>query len=507
MAVLCFVMAAIATSRVLRWGPGHPNDLSGLLFAALIFAASFLDKKPRGALRIAGIICTAALLVKLNTGVYLVLGLIAGLFPFTKPFPMRRAAYAVFAVAALAFPTLLMRAHLSDGWAISFDIVITLALASAFLLTTGAQVQPLVELRTWVAALTASVLFGFVVFGILIATGTSMGAIMYQSIFQHMGTDKSWYIAVREALTLHCAVVTLFGFGLMLWIRRDADQRSRSNGITYLKLVIWLLLFALIVLNTDKIPLATGQIICVDAPALLWLALLPPAENGEAGTRPFRYVLVFATLFMLLFAYPVGGDHADMPTITMIVAYVLCLHDGLVIIREKYRDALSRVGWAQATGPAFICFSCLILLGLAVYNYRHYRSWTALDLPGARRVHLEAQEVKVFQTLVRKINEDCNGFITMPGLTSLYFWTGQEPPTTINMSNWVTLLPAKYQYQIINAIDGNKRDCVIENDYWVEWWRRGQDLNKVPLVSYIRKDFRSYDQVGDYRILIRRNRP
>jgi hypothetical protein len=149
----------------------------------------------------------------------------------------------------------------------------------------------------------------------------------------------------------------------------------------------------------------------------------------------------------------------------------------------------------------------LILLGLAVYNYRHYRSWTALDLPGARRVHLEAQEVKVFQTLVRKINEDCNGFITMPGLTSLYFWTGQEPPTTINMSNWVTLLPAKYQYQIINAIDGNKRDCVIENDYWVEWWRRGQDLNKVPLVSYIRKDFRSYDQVGDYRILIRRNRP
>lgn len=506
MAALCFSIVSIATSRVLRWEPGHPNDLSGLLLTALVFAAVFLEQRPALALPIAGVICMAAMLVKVNTGAYLALGLLAGLLSFTKGLPMRKLVYGVFAIACLAFPTVLMKAHWSDPWAVSFDLVVTLSLISAFFIVSRTSVQTFITLRNWVVAAAAAILFGALVVGAFLAAGSTAGAILYGSVLQHIGTDKSWYIAVSEALNWHCLLVTLFGLGLMAWVSRDPAQRAVSNVVIYLKLGLWFLLFVLIALNTDKTGLFTGQIIAVDAPAFAWLALLPPYVQSAAGNRPFRYVVVFSSLFMLLFAYPVGGDHADMPTISMIVVYVLCLHDALAVIRAKYPDSFARRRWGLAIGPGFICFSCLLLLGLAGYNYRHYRSWAALDLPGARRVHLKPEEVQVFQTLVRKINQDCDGFITMPGLVSLYPWTGQSPPTTINMSNWITVLPAQYQYWIINAIRGKRGDCVIENDYWVQWWRRGQDLSKIPLVSYIRKDFRAYDQVGDYRILIRRDR-
>ncbi|MGC2662349.1 MAG: hypothetical protein WA324_30665, partial [Bryobacteraceae bacterium] len=506
MAVLSFVMVAIAASRVLRWEPGHPNDLCGLSLAALVFAASFLSERSTRALLFAGLICTAALLVKVNVGVYLSLGLLAGLLPFTKSVPLRRATYLIFAIAALCFPTVLMHAHLGDGWAVSLDVVITLALASAFLLATKIAVEPFAGLRSWVIAIGVSTLFGAVLLGMFIAIGSSLSAIVTGSVLQHLGTDKAWYIPVSAALSVHCAVITLFGFGLMLWVRRDPVLRARSNVVIGLKLAAWALLFALIVLNTDSIKLATGQIAFVDGPALLWLALLPSAEDPRITNRPFRYVVVFATLFMLLFPYPVGGDHADMPTISMIVIYVLCLDDGLTIIQERYRQRLLRNRWTWLAGPAFMSCLCLILIGLAGYNYRHYRSWVSLRLPGASRVHLKPEEARMYETLARKVNQDCQGFISMPGFDSLYFWTGQEPPTTINMSNWITVLAPSYQRQTIKAIENDKRDCVIENDYWVEWWRRGQDLNKILLAHYIRTNFKQYDQVGDYRILVRRDR-
>jgi hypothetical protein len=506
MAALCFAMVSVATSRVLRWEPGHPNDLSGLLLTALVFAASFLAQRPTLALSMIGVICMAAILVKLNVGVYLILGLIAGLLPFTKAFPLRRILYGIFAISALAFPTLLMRAHWSDSWAISFDVVVTLSLASAFLITSRIPVQPYVTLRAWIAAAAGGLLFGAAILGAFIAAGSTLHAIAYCSVLQHIGTDRAWYIAVTEALSWHCALVTLAGLGLMLWVSRDPIHRASSKVVISLKLILWFLLLALILLNTGQNSLATGQIAAVDAPALAWLALLTPSVNTSAGNRAFRYVLVFATLFMLLFPYPVGGDHADMPTISMIVVYVLCLHDALVMLQAKYRDVFARRRWTRAIGPAFISFSCLILLGLAGYNYHHYHSWKALDLPGATRVHLKPDEVDVMQTLVRKVNADCSGFIGMPGFVSLDFWTGQEPPTTINMSNWLTVLAPQYQYKIIHAIEGNKRACVIENDYWVEWWRRGQDLDKIPLAAYIRNNFRPYDQVEKYQILVRRDR-
>ena len=96
--------------------------------------------------------------------------------------------------------------------------------------------------------------------------------------------------------------------------------------------------------------------------------------------------------------------------------------------------------------PSIIVFSGVMLLAVTGYNYRHYHAWESLGLPGAHRIHLKSAQVADFQNLVHKINEDCSGFITMPGLDSLYFWTGQEPPTMINMSNWVTVLPLQYRY-------------------------------------------------------------
>ena len=81
------------------------------------------------------------------------------------------------------------------------------------------------------------------------------------------------------------------------------------------------------------------------------------------------------------------------------------------------------------------------------------------------------------------------------GRNSLYFWTGQRPPTGLNTTFWPFLLQAGEQERIVRAIEQRNRVCVIDEPYPVPLPREG-----APLVQYIADNFKPATSNGPFSV-------
>jgi hypothetical protein len=58
-----------------------------------------------------------------------------------------------------------------------------------------------------------------------------------------------------------------------------------------------------------------------------------------------------------------------------------------------------------------------------------YAKGTRLGMPGARRMRVREQDAEAIHELVAELQTRCTSFLVFPGFSSLYFWTGSQPPT------------------------------------------------------------------------------
>jgi hypothetical protein len=140
-------------------------------------------------------------------------------------------------------------------------------------------------------------------------------------------------------------------------------------------------------------------------------------------------------------------------------------------------------------------------------SYRNYQSMPALDLPGARLVHVDPGYKADLHWLVRSLKQQCDSFESLPGLPSLNFWTGIEPLTGLNIDAWTLSLPVDDQRRVIAAIAGHARACMVYNRPLSEFWNRGgEKLEAQPLAQYIFANFSPAGASGDYQLLLRNQR-
>ena len=135
-----------------------------------------------------------------------------------------------------------------------------------------------------------------------------------------------------------------------------------------------------------------------------------------------------------------------------------------------------------------------------------YRALAPLGLPGAARIRLTEQEVRVYRDIVASIERDCDTFISMPGFNSFYFWTRKDPPTGFNSGPWMTLFDDQTQQQIADRLAEHPSACVIYNPIVSEEWVQGRNIDRGPLVRYIRTSFRTVRTTGDFEFMIRNDR-
>ena len=132
-----------------------------------------------------------------------------------------------------------------------------------------------------------------------------------------------------------------------------------------------------------------------------------------------------------------------------------------------------------------------------------YEQGAAIGLPGSTRLRLPSGEADTLVSLVRDVRDNCNALVTVPGLNSLYLWSGLRPPTGFNVTSWMYLLGPDIQARIVEKIRAADRVCVVELPWMLQMWTQGRPIPDAPLARYVAHGFSLHSRHGDYELLVR----
>jgi hypothetical protein len=185
---------------------------------------------------------------------------------------------------------------------------------------------------------------------------------------------------------------------------------------------------------------------------------------------------------------------------------IVSLADASSVLAQRLNLSVRRI--AEPVALALLVWFYYPQFGAAHLDdlLHKYRALAPLGLPGAARIRLTEQEVRVYRDIVASIERDCDTFISMPGFNSFYFWTRKDPPTGFNAGPWMTLFDDQTQQQIADRLAEHESACVIYNQIVSEEWVQGRNIDRGPLVRYIRTSFRTVRTTGDFEFMIRNDR-
>ena len=117
---------------------------------------------------------------------------------------------------------------------------------------------------------------------------------------------------------------------------------------------------------------------------------------------------------------------------------------------------------------------------------------------------MPADEAAFYRRLTQVVQAHGRTFFAMPGMGSLYFWTGQEPPTLLNATTWMMLLTPAQQSRVVMDLQQTPELCVVRWNALAEFWTRGRDLSQNQIVRYLEDNFVAVESFNGCEILVRR---
>lgn len=489
--------------------PGHPQELCMLLLLGL--AASGMPSKLRTrqlALAAGGALAAALLLIKINIGIFAILAIALALLVQTPHLWFWRAMKWAAGAGALLLPFALMRAHLNDPAAQAYCFVITASIAGLLAAAAGlADVDPPSWRECTAAAAGFAVTFGLVLLG-LVWQGVPFGATLNMLVLENIRINvnqRFWYTAVE--LGRVWIAWALAGLGASIVVSRAL---LRGDGNVYRILAPFQILFG-----------GAGLLISLFVPTLLlgfvtpfcWLLLCHRAVASPWQSHA-RILLCATTVLQTLYAYPIAGSQTYFLRVLLMLVAVILLFDGLHYLPRTERPALAIRRFGR---PASAVTLALCALAYPLFAYRAkrlYASLTPLDMPGAERIHVEKEEAEDYRWLVDHLRQHCDTFVGLPGIPSLYFWTGKpspgmvhRPPGTLNYDNWMYTFSSGQQEAIVDDLSRHPNACAVYHPSGVDFWNRGKlDVRGWPLANYILTQFKTIGRTGDYQFMIRNER-
>ena len=406
--------------------PGHPQGLCGLLTILALLAMTFVARRPRAAALVLGALVAAMAMTKLNVGVFVATAILLALLGGERKNRLVRAAAYLTAAGALALPLVLMRDHLAT-W--SFAVCIDHRGRDAADDRAGARRPGPLPARRGNGPLVSRVARGECgghrrgdpgdgdnAAGTLARLGRA--APPFAQVF-----SVPPYSLGRRQLPL-AVLGMLVGLGYASGVIRSRAL-IRALKVAYMGGVLlgWIGYGLLGTFSWELQPLPFYGL------PWSWLVLaVEPSANGEgvSATMPIsRVALGLATPLIVLMVYPVAGSQVFYASLPCLVGASVCWADILRL--------LNRQSWPRRLVAAGVWALALTFLSIVAYgSVKTYRANEPLGLPGASRIRLPAEDAATLRWLAERLHADCDTFVGLPGINSLYFWAEKASPTTRN---------------------------------------------------------------------------
>lgn len=483
--------------------PMHPGGLISLMLfgiGALAFVVAG-RKSGRWPFLVIGALTAALILTKVNVGGFAALSIVLACvltFPFlARSWPLRVAATLVL----MMVPFLLLKADIDQPWAQRFVFHVDLCVLALVLATSssepdaGRRPSEIGWLVTGGAALTLVVVASALLKGSTpgdLVNGLILFPAQQRVVFEApftVGTTPMLWDAVGLA-------------GALFWARYRAHGRPPQIVLEGVVRIFAGLVILFTVLGSLHIPglvdlkSLTSPLVIADAFA--WVLAAPrAAPQGYARLDFARALLPAIAVMQSLQVFPVAGSQTAWAALPLIPVGALCIGDGLVQV------GLTRAREQLASMLVFLTFAVSWLPQTWRDTRATYASDVSLGLPGAGLVRVAPERAAVLRHIYQTVHDNCDNFISLPGLDSFYIWEKFDPPTPLP-SRFIWLADDVPHLQaLIRSSEQINRLCVVENSYLILAWSRGRTVTG-PLDDYIQAGFVQIDAIDYYSVMVRR---
>lgn len=494
----------------------HPAGLATLLLALITVAAAAIARGHRRfAIPALGVLVAALFCTQVNLGAFAIVALV---FTASALGPGGISArYGRVAATALfvATPLLLVASHSSEAGVVNLATVVAMSAAAIAVVTVRRENEGIVGRADVVRFSTAAGVTLLAVVAAALLTGTAFADLVRGMVIDPISLshdfvippDVSWVPVAWAALGLLAAVAVRVRHN-----RMPGSARPWSDTTGAVRVAAGLFVLFCTVLQ-GQFPAPMGRLSLMVALPLLFVVV--PAERASEDNGLLVRVFVVALAVMeVLQVFPVAGAQISWATVLLVPAGMLCLSDGLAPL---FATARTESAWRKA--PIYVAMSVMAvgLLWLAndfVDNFSEaqhdYQANPPMTLPGTDLIHIARPVDALLSSLSNSIRTSCNGFITYPGMNEFYFLTRESPPTSVNTTDWMFLIPSSQQEQIVRRIEeeGTARFCVLDAPDWVDSWVISSPTKRLPdrpLVRFIESFEHAHDDpqiFGPYRLFV-----
>jgi hypothetical protein len=498
--------------RTLQPEPMHPGGLICFLLAALVFIGVVVYPRwPRAGLTLMGVVAAGLALTKVNIGVLAIVAVafaaVVAFEPLSDRVTARRLVTVVFALTPLA----LTNAHWGVGWGQRYALLVSAAAVSVTV-----AVRPVRQREEqWMWLPLAAAVSGVVIVMGAMVGGTRLGSLVAGIVLRPSRLPKAYAVPLSLpiwAITL--GVASLAVAGLMSRRARaesTGTQADPAGPLTLLASTAARAVIGVLLWLTAAKFLFRGEPGFVLV-SLAWVAVVPPrwtrAHDEVAFVRLFIPALA---VLQTMHAYPVAGMQLGFSSFLLILVGAICLKDAADSL-AVWGEVVGAAGPLRLTSVLPLVIGALFVAWLFPemnsnfrYHRQAYRGGEPLPFPNAMRIHLPADQVASYTWLVHEIETRCpSGFYGFPGLNSLYFWSGKEPPSDFNTAriDWTFLLTKQEQERVVDRLRPSKGFCLVRNQGKATGWSGGNPLDG-PLAAFFSRGFEPVATRGDVEILVR----
>ncbi|MGD1282473.1 hypothetical protein ACKUUI_00160 [Mycobacterium seoulense] len=505
-------LAAFATLSSLATTPMQAGGVIILLLSAIMAFSCFVrDRTSRFSIALLGGAVMALILVKINVGIFALAAVVLVCVVSYPALAQRRWLRAVVEVGFVALPLLLMSSKVGEAWVRHYSLQVSVAALAVVVALRARDVDRRDSKELW--WLGGGLLVVCVsVFLTILASGVSPSELI-RMITLPLRFPSVW--SVPLALPNWTYVLDLLALiGALGYWYVTRNRETRASAIWTWLLSVLNILIGLFMGFSEIGAVGIGPIVIGSMAAstrlgfvcLAWVALIRPPGKPYERTQFARLLLPPLAVMQALHAFPIAGNQVSFSALLLIPVGALCIANGARWIAFSPGDKSPRraplaIGKIAVAGAIVGLLSIQFIQGLD-RDRAAYRGSVSLGLPGARGVRVSPKEAANYQAIVAAIDNNCQSFVTLPGMNSFYLWTQEPPPTGYTPTDWRLAFDDAHQQRMVTELRKIVGLCVLKNDRWLRGLH-AFGLRSGPLLRFPDHGFAPIAEFGDYQLLKR----